>query len=84
MQTAQTQIKLNIPVPLKDLLKSKARRFGVPMSSYIRHLIIQDVEDIPVYQASARTEKQYKKALNDIKNGDVVQVNDVDKFFDEL
>ena len=82
MQTIQSQIKLNIPLPLKELLANRARHFGVTMSTYIRHLIIQNVEDnVPVYQASEKTEKLYEKALRD-KRKTVKVIGDIGQFLD--
>ena len=39
MITHQAQIKLNLPLALKDFLDSKAQRFGMPLAAYIKHLI---------------------------------------------
>ncbi len=84
MVTQQTQIKLNLPVALKDYLESKAQKFGIPLAGYIKHLILKDVEtmDYPVFEASDRTIKSYNQALKD-KNK-AVEVKDIDKFFKNL
>ncbi|MDO8638923.1 MAG: hypothetical protein Q7R43_05075 [Candidatus Daviesbacteria bacterium] len=86
MITPQTQIKLNLSVVLKDFLESKARRFGIPMSDYLKHLILRDIEkeEYPVFEASEATKKAYKQALKDLKAGKFVEVDDVDKFFKDL
>ena len=86
MITPQTQIKLNLPVTLKDFLESKAKRFGIPMSDYLKHLILRDIEgeEYPVFEASEATEKSAKQALKDLKNGKSVLINtqeDLKKFF---
>jgi len=67
MLTQQTQIKLNLPEQLKDYVASRASRFGMPVASYVRYLIVKDVEDMeyPVYKASDRTEKAYKEAIQE-------------------
>jgi len=85
MKTIQTQIKLNLPLPLKELLESKARRFGVPMATYLRHLIITNVEDMeyPVYQASEAMEKKYEQAIRE-KDKAVKVDGDIGKFLDNL
>lgn len=84
MITQQTQIKLNLPVSLKEYLESKASKFGTPLAVYIRHLILKDIEDMdyPVYEASDKTIKAYKKALKE--EGKAIEVKDVDKFFENL
>ena len=84
MITQQTQIKLNLPLSLKDYLESKASKFGTPLAVYIRHLILKDIEDMdyPTYEASDQTIKAYRKALKE--ENKAVEVKDVDEFFDNL
>jgi len=86
MNTPQAQIKINLPVRMKDYIESKANKFGMPVSGYIKHLILKDVEnmDYPIYQASERTEKAYSKAETEYDSGKLVKVKDVDTFFEEL
>jgi len=86
MNTPQAQIKVNIPVNMKDYLESKASKFGMPIAGYIKHLILKDIEDMdyPTYQASVETEKAYKKALEEDKAGETLKVKDVDEFFEKL
>lgn len=84
MITEQTQIKINLPVTLREFLESKASKFGLPLATYIKHLILKDVEDMeyPVFEASDRTIKKAEKAL---KNKDKsVVIDDIDKFFKKL
>jgi hypothetical protein len=86
MVTQQTQIKLTLPVQLYDFLESKARRLGLPVAAYLRHLAVEDVKgsEYPVFEMSERTEKAYNKAVEDYKNGKTIAVDDIDKFFDNL
>lgn len=67
MITQQTQIKINLPVALKEFLESKASRFGMPLAGYVKHLILKEVEDMeyPTYEASESTIKAYKQALQE-------------------
>ncbi len=84
MVTQQSQIKITLPLALKEFLASKALKFDMPISSYIRHLILKDVEDLeyPVFQASNKTVKKAKEAL---KNKDKsVLVENIDQFFKNL
>ncbi len=84
MITPQTQVKLNLPLALKDFLESKASKFGMPLAGYIKHLILKDVADMeyPTFEASDRTIRKAKEAL---KNKDkAILVKDVDKFFKNL
>ena len=86
MNTSQAQIKINIPLSMKEYLESKASKFGMPLAGYVKHLILKDIEDMdfPTYQASEETQKAYKEAVKDYQEGKTVKVNDIDTFFDEL
>ena len=44
MITQQTQIKLNLPIALKDLLESKANKYGMPVAAYLKHIILKEIE----------------------------------------
>ncbi len=67
MVTQQAQIKITLPLALKDFLESKASRLGLPIASYVRHLIVRDVENMeyPEFEASDATIKAYKKAMKE-------------------
>lgn len=86
MNTPQAQIKLNLPLPLKDRAQSQASKFGVPLATYLKHLIMKDTEDMdyPVFPASARTERLARQAMKEYKEGRTIRVDNVDKFFKEL
>lgn len=86
MITQQSQIKVNLPIQLKEYLESKANKFGMPLAGYIKHLILEDVADMdyPVFEASEKTIKAYKKALKEQSQGKLIKVGDIDKFFEEL
>lgn len=81
MQTQQAQIKINLSLKLKGFLESRAQQFGLPVASFVKHLIIQEVKDMeyPVFQASERTEKAVKKAMEEID-----KAVDADTFFSKL
>ncbi len=84
MITQQAQIKINLPLALKDYLESRALRFDMPIAGYVKHLILKDVSDLefPVYQMSDRTEKKAREALVNKKNA--VKVTNVTKYFNNL
>jgi hypothetical protein len=84
MSTNVTQIKISLPDPLFDYLSSKAGKFGLTLSSYVKNLIINDVKDMdyPVYQASSKTEESYRDALRERDRA--VEVTDVDEYFKTL
>lgn len=84
MTTPQAQIKINLPLPLKEFLESKAGKFGMPIAGYVKHLIVKDVADMdyPVFQASERTEKIYQQAMKD--RDKAIKVDNLDEFFKNL
>lgn len=84
MITQQAQIKLNLPLVLKDYLESKARKFDMPLAGYIKHLILNDVSDLdfPTFQMSDRSEKKLKKALKE--RNKAIKVTNISEFFNKL
>ncbi len=84
MATGQTQIRISISPQLGDLLKSKATRLGVPLTQFVKHLIIKTVEteEVPTFQASKWLEHKTEKALKNIDKA--VEINNVDDFFKNL
>ncbi len=84
MNTTQVQLKLSLSQQLNALLQSKALRLGVPVTQFVKHLIVKEVEDeaYPTFQMSDRTVRKMKKAMKEINKS--VVVKDVHKFFKEL
>lgn len=64
----QAQLRINLPLALQELLRSKASKFGVPLTQYVKHVLIKEVETepYPVFMASEETEKAAKKALEEL------------------
>lgn len=62
------QLKINLTAQLQELLKSKAGKFGVPLTQYVKHVLMKDVQDLPypVFKASEETEKAAKEALREL------------------
>lgn len=85
MITQQTQIKLNIPVDLKEFAESKAQKSGMPLEGYIKQLIVKDVGEMeyPVYELSERSEKALKEALRNRKKAIIVK-GDIKTFLENL
>lgn len=81
-----TQIKVTLPEELYLHLKSKAEKFGLGLSSYIRHLVINDVKDIeiPVFKMSKQREKIALKALEDYKAGKTKSVKNLGSYLASL
>lgn len=84
MQTQTTQIRVTLPVRLQEYLQTKASRYGLGLSAYIKNLIINDVRDVeyPILEASEKVEESYKKALQERNR--TVEVGDVDDFLNDL
>ena len=86
MNTPQSQIKLNIPAPLKKHLEYKAGKFGMPLAGYVRFLILKDVEnlDFITYEASEASEQAYTSSVNEKKTGKLTKTKDLKKFLQNL
>ncbi len=84
MSTDVTQIKVTLPDPLFDYASSRAGKFGLTLSSYVKNLILNDVKnmDYPVYRASAQVEESYRTALQE--RDQALEVADVDEYFKTL
>ncbi|MBI2338613.1 hypothetical protein HYU95_05535 [Candidatus Daviesbacteria bacterium] len=82
--TSQIQLKISLSEQLSDLLQSKAARLGVPVTQFVKHLIMKEVENeaVPVFEASDWLEHKTGKALKEIKKA--VEVKDVHQFFQNL
>lgn len=85
MVTPQAQIKLNLPLPLKEYLESKASQYGLPLASYLKHLIVKDMEnaEYPVYELSDDAKRAHKKALKERHKAIKVE-GDIGTFLDNL
>lgn len=61
-------LKINLTSELQELLKSKASKFGIPLTQYVKHVLIKDVENVefPVFKASEETEKAAREALENL------------------
>lgn len=80
---SQIQLKVSLSEQLNELLQSKAARFGVPVTQFVKHLIMKEVEDeIPTFAASDWLENKTKKAIMQIDKA--VEVKDIHQFFKNL
>lgn len=62
------QLKITLSEELQGLLQTKAGKFGVPLTMYVKHVLMKDVEDedYPIFKASEETEKAAKEALKNL------------------
>lgn len=87
MVTPQAQIKITLPLALKDFIESKASKFGLPIAAYVRHLVIKDVEDMkyPEFELSDNAEKTLQEALKEKdKAASFNTVEELDKYIKSL
>jgi len=80
METTTSQIKINLPLPLKILVKKKADKYGLTLAMYTKYLMINDLEEEG--KPSDMVMKSYKQAKKGINK--FVKVKDTDDFFDKL
>lgn len=80
------QIKVTLPVQLQQFVQSKADKFGMTLSSYIKHLVLDDVRDMdmPTFTLSEKNERIALQALKEHKQGKTTQITDVDEFMNSL
>jgi predicted DNA-binding protein len=81
-----TQVKITLPNELYLHLKSKAEKLGLNMAAYIKHLVINDVQDValPTFKMSEEREKLALKALKDYTSGKTKVLKDVDDYLNSL
>jgi len=86
MASNATQIKVTLPNPLLDFLASKAGKFGLTLSAYVKHLIVNDVKDMdfPVFQMSSGTEDVALRAAEEDSQGKTKVLENVDRFINGL
>ena len=84
MNTQQIQLKISLSDQLNDLLQSKAARLGIPVTQFVKHLIIKEVEteEYSIFPASERTINKTKEAINN--RDKAVKVTDIHHYFKNL
>lgn len=68
-QTTQEQIKVSVSSELKSLVRSRAQNIGVPVTQYVKNLIINDVKQYPSFQVSDDSEKRIGQSFKDLARG---------------
>ncbi|MBU0576084.1 hypothetical protein KJ707_00545 [Patescibacteria group bacterium] len=86
MQTQTTQIRVTLPVQLRGYLQTKANKFGLGLSAYIKNLIINDVQDVdyPVFEMSDQAISDFEEAKKAEHAGSLVKIDNVSNFFKNL
>lgn len=83
-QPSQVQLKISLSEQLNKLLALRAASLGIPVTQFVKHLILSEVESgaYPTFRASRWLEERTKKAMRE--RGEAVEVRDVQKFLKEL
>jgi len=81
IQSPQIQLKISLSRQLNNLLESKASKLGVPVTQFVKYLILKEVdnEEYPIFLASQSVEKNTKQALKDYS-----KAVDASDFFKDL
>jgi predicted DNA-binding protein len=80
--TSQAQIKINLPLSIKKSFEKKAHKVGVTMSFYIKHLMLRELEEeYPTFVASKSTERAYRQARKEAREGKLIKVKNTDEYF---
>lgn len=86
--TPSVQIKITLPERLQELVQSKADQYGLSISTYIKHLVLDDVKDMdmPVFKMSEKNEEVLDQALEDYSQGKTHQIkpDEIDTFLNDL
>jgi len=86
MQTQTTQIRVTLPVQLQGYLQTKANKYGLSLSAYIRNLVINDVQDVdyPIFEMSDKSAHDLGEAIEAEKAGKLIRTNDVSQLLEDL
>lgn len=80
-----TQVKVTLPEELYLLVKSRASRYGLNPSSYLRHLAISDSkDDFPTYPMTTKQEVVSDQAEKDYYAGKTKQIDNIDDWLNNL
>ena len=66
-QITHGQIKISVSPALKSLVQSRAQNIGVPVTQYVKNLIVNDVKQSPVFQVDEETERRIGESLKALK-----------------
>lgn len=75
-QIVQEQIKVSVSPELKSLVRFRAQNIGVPITQYVKNLIINDVKQSPPFQVSEASEKRIGQSLKDLAEGRYTVIRD--------
>jgi predicted DNA-binding protein len=85
MLTKQIQVKFNLPIELKEVVDKEAKKYGMTLAAFFRHILVDRIEKEEKYKtffASERTEKMAEEALKNYDKS--IKVDNIKDFFDKL
>lgn len=84
MQNPQVQLKVSLSEQSNTLLKARADQLGLPVTQFVKHIIIKEIEEsmYPVFTASKKIQEQAKKSLNEMEKSE--EVVDIADYFNKL
>lgn len=65
MEKKQSQIKINLPTGLKQMVEKRAKRFGSTLAGYAKYLMMKDIEESEDLKPSIKMEKVLKSIRDD-------------------
>lgn len=76
------QIKVTLPAQLQQFVQLKADKYGLSLSTYIKHLVLHDVKDmeLPDFPLSIANEQIAQRAIEQHRQGKSKQIKNVDEF----
>lgn len=87
MITKQIQVKFNLPIELKKVVDEEAKKYGMTLAGFFRHILVDRIEKkerYKTFEPSNRTIRLIKKAKKEQQEGKFIRVDDVSKFFENL
>ena len=83
MRSTQTQLTIDIPEQMIDLLKARANSLGLSVTQFVKKVIAREVKEeaYPKFKASKATIREAKQAMKDYEAGKAV---DASVFFKQL
>ena len=84
-----TQVRIALPIHLKEMLEAQASYYGLSVSSYIRQLIFEEIrsrETYPVRTPSKATLRAIKEGNKEYKQGKtkILPLDRLDEFMKNL
>ena len=81
-----TQLKVTLPIQLYDFVQAQTQKFGLSISGYLKHLVLEDVKnmEMPEFKLNQKNEAIGLEAIKDYKNGKTRKIKDVDAWLNDL